>query len=113
MKIELKNFKFYDRLSEETLAFVGNIWVNGVKCGQAQNSGKGGCSSYWHEGTEKSRELIRQAEEYCLKLPAIPHESVFGKTWELDMNLTNYIDELVYELIKKKDNELYLLKTAY
>lgn len=106
MKIELKNFKFYDRLSEETLCFVGNIWVNGVKCGNAENTGKGGCTDYYHEGTEQSKELIRQAEEYCLKLPAIPHESVFGKTWELDMNLTNYIDELVYELIKKKDNEL-------
>lgn len=106
MKIELKNFRFYDRLSEETLAFSGNIWVNGTKCGSAENSGKGGETSYHHEGTEASRELIRQAEEYCLKLPAIPHESVFGKTWEIDMNLTHYIDELVYELIKKKDNEL-------
>jgi hypothetical protein len=65
MKIELKNFNFYARLSEETLCFVGNIWVNGVKCGQAQNSGKGGCSSYWHEGTARSRELIADAEGFC------------------------------------------------
>ena len=105
MKIELKNFKHYDRLSEETLCFVGNIWVNGIKCGYAENSGKGGETSYHHEGTEQSKQLIKQAEEYCLTLPAIPHKSVFGKTWEIDMNLTNYLDELCYQLVKKKEKD--------
>jgi hypothetical protein len=90
MKIELKNFRFYDRLSEETLAFVGNIWVNGVKCGQAQNSGKGGCSSYWHEGTARSRELIADAEGFC---------ETNGTT------LYNYLDTLACELATKKEND--------
>lgn len=106
MKIELKNFKHYDRLSEETLCFVGNIWVNGIKCGYAENSGKGGCTSYHHEGTEQSRELIRQAEEYCLKLPPIVYKSSIGdKDIEIDMNLTNYIDDLCCELVKKKEKD--------
>ena len=106
MKIELKNFKHYDRLSEETLCFVGNIWVNGIKCGYAENSGKGGCTSYHHEGTEQSRELIRQAEEYCLKLPPIVYKSsISDKDIEIDMNLTNYIDDLCCELVKKKEKD--------
>lgn len=106
MKIELKNFKHYDRLSEETLCFVGNIWVNGIKCGYAENSGKGGCTSYHHEGTEASRELIRQAEEYCLKLPPIVYKSsISDKDIEIDMNLTNYIDDLCCELVKKKEKD--------
>lgn len=90
MQIELKNFRFYDRLSEETLCFVGNIWVNGVKCGYAENSGKGGCTSYHHEGTQLSRELIRDAEGFC--------ES--NKT-----TLYNYLDELAYEIVKRKEDE--------
>jgi hypothetical protein len=90
MKIELKNFKFYDRLSEETMCFIGNIWVNGVKCGYAENSGKGECTSYHHEGTALSRELIRDAEGFC--------ES--NKT-----TLYNYLDELAYEIVKRKEDE--------
>jgi len=106
MKIELKNFKFYDRLSEETYCFTANIWVNGTKCGNAENRGYGGETDYHHEGTEASKQLIKQAEEYCLKLPPIVWQSsVSGKDLSLDMNLTRYIDELVNELVKKKDDE--------
>jgi len=106
MQIELKNFRFYDRLSEETLCFTANIWVNGTKCGSAENRGYGGETDYHHEGTEASKELIKQAEEYCLKLPPIIWQSsVSGKDLSLDMNLTRYIDELVSALVKKKDDE--------
>jgi hypothetical protein len=90
MKIELKNFKHYDRLSEETLCFVGNIWVNGIKCGYAENSGKGGCSSYHHEGTEISRELIRDAEGFC--------ESNGTTLWD-------FLDQLACEMASKKEKD--------
>jgi hypothetical protein len=107
MKIELKNFRFYDRLSEETYCFTANIWVNGAKCGSAENRGYGGETDYHHEGTEISKQLIKQAEEYCLKLPPIVWESsVSGKYLSLDMNLTRYIDELVTALVKKKEDEV-------
>ena len=106
MQIELKNFRFYDRLSEETYCFTANIWVNCTKCGNAENRGYGGETDYHHEGTEQSKELIKQAEEYCLKLPPILWQSsVSGKDLSLDMNLTRYIDELVSALVKKKDDE--------
>ena len=106
MQIELKNFRFYDRLSEETYCFTANIWVNGTKCGNAENRGYGGETDYHHEGTEQSKELIKQAEEYCLKLPPIVWKSISsGKDLSLDMNLTRYIDELVSALVKKKDDE--------
>lgn len=101
MKIELKNFKFYDRLSEETMCFIGNIWINGVKCGYAENSGKGGCTSYHNEGTQQSRELMKQAEQYCLTLP--PY--YIGKNIVINMSLEHYIDNLAFDLIKKKEDE--------
>ena len=106
MKIELKNFRFYDRLSEETYCFTANIWVNGIKCGSAENRGYGGETDYHHEGTEQSRALIKQAEQYCLTLPPIVWKSISsGKDLSLDMNLTRYIDELVSALVKKKEDE--------
>ena len=104
MKIELKNFKHYDRLSEETYCFIGNIWVNGIKCGYAENSGKGGCTSYHHEGTEQSRNLIRQAEDYCLTLPPMEYE-YNGEKYAFDMNLHTYLDNLADEMIKAKNKE--------
>jgi len=104
MKIELKNFKHYERLSEETNCFVGNIWINGVKCGYAENTGKGGCTSYHNEGTQQSKELLMQAEEYCLTLP--PY--YVGKNdFVINMNLEHYIDTLADKMIsdiyKQKD----------
>lgn len=106
MKIELKNFKHYERLSEETNCFVGNIWVNGIKCGYAENTGKGGCTSYHNEGTQQSRELLRQAEEYCLELPPDKWENN-GKIYTFKMDLETYIDNLAFKMIndinKQKD----------
>ena len=108
MKIELKNFKHYERLSEETNCFVGNIWVNGMICGYAENTGKGGCTSYHNLGTEASRQLIREAEAYCLTLPPIVYKSsLSGKNIEIKMNLENFIDDLADKMIsdayKRKD----------
>jgi hypothetical protein len=90
MKIELKNFKFYDKLSEETLCFTANIWVNGTKCGSAENRGYGGCASYHHEGTASSRELIAEAESYCKSN---------------DTTLWDYLDELACKLVSVKEKE--------
>ena len=107
MKIELKNFKFYPNLSEETYCFQANIWVNGTKCGMAENRGYGGETDIMHDGTEISRKLYHEAEAYCLTLPPITWESaMIGKTLQLDMNLTRYIDEMVDVLVKQKEDEL-------
>lgn len=42
MKIELKRLKVYPRMSDETLAFVADVWVDGKKVGTAKNDGHGG-----------------------------------------------------------------------
>jgi hypothetical protein len=105
MKIELKNFKHYERLSEETYCFIGNIWVNGVKCGSAENSGKGGCTSIHSEGTQQSKELLKQAEEYCLTLP--PYY-IGNNNFVINMNLEHYIDTLADKMI----SDVYKQKNA-
>ncbi len=42
MKVELKNLKIAHHLSEETLAFTADVFVDGVKAGTVKNDGQGG-----------------------------------------------------------------------
>jgi hypothetical protein len=101
MKIELKNVKFYERMSEETNAFTADIFVNGKNVGYAKNDGHGGCTDY-HHNSAKDREIIDAAEKHCLTLPPINYS--FG---EIDMNLENKIDQLFEEWLKAKgENKL-------
>ena len=41
MKLEMKNVKVYDSMSEETICFEGNLYADGRKVGRVENSGKG------------------------------------------------------------------------
>jgi hypothetical protein len=101
MKIELKNFKHFASLSEETYCFQAAIIVNGVKCGTAENRGFGGSTDIHSDHTPKGIELIKQAEEYCKTLPPIS----LGEWGNLDMNLEHFIDELVETAIKEKQRK--------
>lgn len=100
MKIELKNIKVSEIMSEETTAFVADIFVDGVKAGYAKNDGHGGCTFYHaHEG---KRELIAKAEAYLSKQPKI---KVAGLSFELDSNLETKIDMLLEDYLKEKDKK--------
>lgn len=59
MKIELKNVKTFEAMSEETLAYVCDIFVDGVKAGYVKNDGHGGCSNY--NAYEGKRDLLFSA----------------------------------------------------
>ena len=96
MKIELKGIKFYERLSEETNAFTADLYINGKKAGYVKNDGHGGSTDYYPN--EGKRELINEAEQFCLTLPAIKYRSL-----EIKMNLENKIDQLFEEWLKAKD----------
>ena len=104
MKIELKSFKHYERLSEETYCFVANLYVNGIKCGIAENRGIGGETDYSSDGSIGSAELIKQAEQYCLGLPS-ETMVIYDRTITIEMNLCSYIDNLVDEMVKAKYKE--------
>ena len=43
MKIEVKAVKVHHDMSEETLCFSGNLYVDGKKICQISNRGNGGC----------------------------------------------------------------------
>ena len=104
MKIELKKFQFFERMSEETNAFVADVYANGVKIAYAKNDGHGGDTFYYPE--PKNAKLLAEAEAYCKTLPPTVYPSSFGgKDLVIESNLTNVIDDLVCAAIKAKDDK--------
>lgn len=100
MKIELKNVKFSEHLSEETNAFTADIYVNGVKAGYAKNSGHGGCTDC--RAHFEHKDLFAQAEKF---LSSLPPKKLPGYTFELESNMENLVDELFEKWLKEKDNK--------
>jgi hypothetical protein len=100
MKIELKNVKFSEHLSEETNAFTADIYINGVKAGYAKNSGHGGCTDC--RAHFEHKDLFAKAEKHLLTLPP---KKLPGYTFELESNMENLVDELFENWLKAKDNK--------
>jgi hypothetical protein len=99
MKIELKNVKISESLSEETTAFTADIFVDGKKAGYARNDGRGGCTEY-HSFPE-TRELFNKAEKFALTLPKTVHE-FNGKKHEFNSNLELVIDNIIESILEQK-----------
>lgn len=56
MKIELRRYESYPQMSEETLAFTAEVWIDGAKVGSAQNNGRGeGDWIQWFDGAARER----------------------------------------------------------
>lgn len=108
MKITLKNIKISLAHSEETILFTADVYVNNVLTAWTKNDGRGGSTWYnAHQGknftdTEHKRNLLIDAERYCLSLPKIKYGEGSGYR-EWDMNLEQFIDELIDAEIKKKE----------
>ena len=67
--ISINNFEWYERMSEETNAFSGDLILDGIKVGECSNEGKGGCANYYAHGNwELANEIekeLREVENYC------------------------------------------------
>ena len=105
MKIELKKFQFFERMSEETNAFVADVYANGVKIAYAKNDGHGGETFYYPE--PKNAKLLAEAEAYCKSLPPTVYkgQGMGGRDIVIESNLVNVIDDLVCAAIKAKDDK--------
>jgi len=101
MKIELKNIHFSQQLSQETNAFSANLYINNIKAGAASNHGYGGATDYLPFDDE-GRKLIQEAEAHCKTLPPDKF-TIDGKEYAIDMNLENYIDQLLNDHLRQKD----------
>ena len=103
-KVELKSLKIASNLSEETIAFTANIYVDGKKVGWAKNGGYGGGTEYRLEGAD----LREAVEGWAKTLP--DRVSSFnggdGKPFTYPMDFEAVIDDIVY----KKDAENFRKK---
>lgn len=113
--LELRKVKIASSLSEETVAFTGELWVNGQLAARCSNHGTGGPNDY-HDTYQipNGKELVKLAEEYCKGLP--PVDSDFDKTEKLPMDLEFWISLEVGKIeaakeevkLKKKLDKLML-----
>ena len=68
MKLELKNIKFYESMSEETNCFQADLFINGKKIADVKNQGQGGPTDY-RVLDFKNQQILRDAEAFCLTFP--------------------------------------------
>ena len=111
MKIEVKKIKHSPSLSEETNAFVADLYIDDEKVGTCKNSGQGGSTDIYPEystnedRTKYFRKKIKQAEAFCKTLPGI--KSSFGDK-DLEMDLEFFVDLEVEKELRKKDAQKIL-----
>ena len=96
MKLELKNVKIHDDMSEETTCFSAYLYINGKRAAHCKNAGYGGATDIDFD----DRELMLAFKKYCKDNP-ITHE-FNGKEYTFD-SMEVRIDELLCEYRCKKD----------
>lgn len=92
MKIELRRFKEFPRMSEETVAFIADLYIDGKKRGAVSNDGHGGANMFDDHAAE------REVETFAHTLP--PDESEYGP---IDMSADFLISKIVGELMAERD----------
>ena len=102
MKLELKNVKFYESMSEETNCFQADLFINGKKIACVKNSGQGGCTDY-HVLDFSQQQILRDAEAYCKGLPKVK----YGEN-EYAVTLETVIDDLFEAWLKVKADKKLL-----
>lgn len=78
--ISIVNFEWYERMSEETNAYSGDLVLDGINVGDCSNDGKGGCAMYhafgkWELANEISQ-ILKNTENYCFPSMALSLEDV-------------------------------------
>ena len=97
MKIEVKKISHNARLSDETMCFSADLYVDGVKIGEVSNRGHGGCNDFGVYGAD-NRALMQKAEEFCKGLPSVNSYDI-----ELKMDLEFFVTLLVSREISRKE----------
>src|ERR1700743_2769564 len=103
MEIVLKDIRVDDRRSDDSTCFSALIYVDDVRAGVASNDGNGGMTDYRGQG-RKGEQLLKEAEEYCRKLPpiTIEGEAFGGKDLTLKMDLSIFLEDLLNKHLGQK-----------
>tara|TARA_R100001129_G_scaffold34674_2_gene23575 strand:- start:628 stop:1131 length:504 start_codon:yes stop_codon:yes gene_type:complete len=87
MRIELKNIKHFESMSEETLCFNASLYVDGRKVGAVSNRGHGGCHEYGFD-MKTQQELNRWCEE---NLPKWSMDDDQEYETDLELHISNLV----------------------
>ena len=104
MKLELKNVKFYESMSEETNCFQADLFINGKKIAYVKNTGQGGCTDYGCYDL-KTQDFLREVEVYFKLMPMRRSEEF---DFEYQPTLENEIDDLFEAWLKVKEDKKFL-----
>ena len=118
-KVELKSIKVHMNMSEGTICYSANIYINGKKAGDIRNSGTGGCSLMYCEHDKALREWSKQQpnelfltkesyEKYGFGeshkkregLDEVPTYEEYMKTW--NKSPEDLFDHIAYETYETK-----------
>jgi hypothetical protein len=88
-------------MSEETNAFVADVYVNGKKVGYAKNDGHGGSTNV--RSYPDTRDQFKKAEGYCKTLPDTVHKCEGMKPFTMKSDLESVVDELFETWLKQKE----------
>lgn len=95
MKLELKNVKVHEDMSEETTCFSATLWVNGKRAASCRNDGIGGSTHVCFDNHATRDEVVR----WCKDNPIV---QVFrGKKFEC-YGVDDRVDELLFEYMNKE-----------
>jgi len=106
--LEVKNVKYSQFASEETMCFQCSVHWDGKKAAFAKNNGMGGETYiYWDD-----REVQKTATEWAAKQPKIVTdiEESDGSMFSYPYSLESGIDVLVEEFLEKRDLRKVLRK---
>lgn len=100
-KIELKKIEYSERMSEETMCFAADLYVNGKKVGYCKNDGRGGPNEY-NGNTKEDKIFLAEVENYCKTLPKV---KVDGYDFEYQPSLETLIDDFLTNWLKNKEEK--------
>ena len=99
MKIELKNLKHYEAMSDETNSFSAKLCVDGKIAALCKDDGRGGCIDF----LSVDHELLKKTEDYCKTLPQTIYAEGTPQEFKLDMTLDLFVGDLVEKSLREKE----------
>ena len=87
MKLELKNIKVHEGLSEETYAYTARVYVDGKPAIDVSNDGHGGCDYQYpvHNHTKAGDQIVSRVNAWCKN--SLPKWELGGDEYETDLEM--------------------------
>jgi hypothetical protein len=104
MKIELKNVLFNERFSDETNAFVADVYIDGKKIGYAKNDGQGG--NTWVQLYPEARAKFDECNIWLKTQPQINIGSE-NDPYMVDCNMETMVDSLFEQWLNEKETKKF------